>query len=54
MTSLSIEGLVVNRSGIPVVRGVDLSVSSGEISVLLGSNGAGKTTLLEKIGRAHV
>jgi len=49
MTALSINGLVVNRSGIPVVRGVDLSVSSGEISVLLGSNGAGKTTLLESL-----
>ncbi|NLR99970.1 ABC transporter ATP-binding protein [Rhizobium sp. P38BS-XIX] len=49
MTTLSIKGLVVNRSGIPVVRGVDLSVSSGEISVLLGSNGAGKTTLLESL-----
>ncbi|MFK0164411.1 ABC transporter ATP-binding protein [Rhizobium sp. NPDC090279] len=49
MTALSIKDLVVNRSGIPVVRGVDLSVSSGEISVLLGSNGAGKTTLLESL-----
>jgi len=49
MTALSINGLVVNRSGIPVIRGVDLSVSSGEISVLLGSNGAGKTTLLESL-----
>ncbi|ENN88762.1 branched-chain amino acid transport ATP-binding protein LivF protein [Rhizobium freirei PRF 81] len=49
MTALSVNGLVVNRSGIPVVRGVDLSVSSGEISVLLGSNGAGKTTLLESL-----
>ncbi|MGG6894348.1 ABC transporter ATP-binding protein [Rhizobium sp. BR 315] len=49
MTALSIDGLVVNRSGIPVVRGVDLAVSSGEISVLLGSNGAGKTTLLESL-----
>lgn len=49
MTALSIKGLVVNRSGIPVVRGVDLTVSSGEISVLLGSNGAGKTTLLESL-----
>ena len=49
MTTLSIKGLVANRSGIPVVRGVDLSVSSGEISVLLGSNGAGKTTLLESL-----
>jgi branched-chain amino acid transport system ATP-binding protein len=49
MTALSIKGLVVNRSGIPVVRGVDLAVSSGRISVLLGSNGAGKTTLLESL-----
>jgi branched-chain amino acid transport system ATP-binding protein len=49
MTALSIKGLVVNRSGIPVVRGVDLAVSSGQISVLLGSNGAGKTTLLESL-----
>lgn len=49
MTALSIKDLVVNRSGIPVVRGVDLAVSSGKISVLLGSNGAGKTTLLESL-----
>jgi branched-chain amino acid transport system ATP-binding protein len=49
MTTLSINGLVVNRSGIPVVRGVDLEAKSGEISVLLGSNGAGKTTLLESL-----
>lgn len=49
MTALSIKDLVVNRSGIPVVRGVDLTVSSGEVSVLLGSNGAGKTTLLESL-----
>jgi branched-chain amino acid transport system ATP-binding protein len=49
MTVLSINGLIVNRSGIPVVRGIDLEAKSGEISVLLGSNGAGKTTLLESL-----
>lgn len=49
MTSLDIKNLVVNRSGIAVVRGVDLIARSGQISVLLGSNGAGKTTLLEGI-----
>lgn len=49
MSALAVEKLVVNRSGIPVVRGVDLVAKSGEISVLLGSNGAGKTTLLEGI-----
>jgi branched-chain amino acid transport system ATP-binding protein len=49
MTALSVKDLVVNRSGIAVVRGVDLEVASGQISVLLGSNGAGKTTLLESL-----
>ena len=49
MTTLSVNGLVVDRAGIPVVRSVDLEAKSGEISVLLGSNGAGKTTLLESL-----
>ncbi|HWU62804.1 MAG TPA: ABC transporter ATP-binding protein [Ensifer sp.] len=49
MTLLNIKGLRVDRSGIPVIRGVDLLARSGEISVLLGSNGAGKTTLLESL-----
>ena len=49
MSALAIENLVVNRTGIPVVRGVNLIAKAGEISVLLGSNGAGKTTLLEGI-----
>nr|WP_280519054.1 ABC transporter ATP-binding protein [Shinella curvata] len=39
----------VDRSGIPVIRGVDLEAKGGEISVLLGSNGAGKTTFLESL-----
>ena len=49
MTKLSIKDLHVDRSGIPVIRGVDFHAASGEISVLLGSNGAGKTTLLESL-----
>jgi branched-chain amino acid transport system ATP-binding protein len=49
VTLLNIEGLRVDRSGIPIIRGVDLVARSGEISVLLGSNGAGKTTLLESL-----
>ena len=49
MTSLKVEALHVERSGIPIIRNVDIAARSGEISVLLGSNGAGKTTLLESI-----
>lgn len=49
MTTFSIGALQVDRSGIPVIRGVDLEARGGEISVLLGSNGAGKTTFLESL-----
>ncbi|MFN7168748.1 MAG: ABC transporter ATP-binding protein [Pannonibacter sp.] len=45
--TLDVSGLVINRAGLPVVRGVSLSAQKGQISVLLGANGAGKTTLLE-------
>jgi branched-chain amino acid transport system ATP-binding protein len=34
---------------LPIVRGVDLSVRSGEFVVLLGPNGAGKSTLVKTI-----
>lgn len=48
--ALQVEGLHVDRAGQPIVRDVDLSVSYGEITVLLGANGAGKSTLLDGIG----
>lgn len=38
--------LAVGYGGVPVLRDVDLHVSSGEVVALLGSNGAGKTTTL--------
>ena len=49
MSTFSIGALQVDRSGIPVIRGVDIEAKGGEISVLLGSNGAGKTTFLESL-----
>jgi branched-chain amino acid transport system ATP-binding protein len=49
MTTLQVEALKVDRSGIPVIRNAALTARSGEISILLGSNGAGKTTLLESL-----
>jgi lipopolysaccharide export system ATP-binding protein len=44
MTTLRLEGLVKIYAGRQVVRGVDMSVASGEVVGLLGPNGAGKTT----------
>ena len=46
---LLLEGLRVDRLGQPVVKGVDLSVAAGKVTVLLGANGAGKSTLLDGI-----
>jgi branched-chain amino acid transport system ATP-binding protein len=37
------------EAGLPIVRGADLCVRSGEIVVVLGPNGAGKSTLIKAI-----
>lgn len=46
MAALEINGLSTGYHGVPVVRGLDLTVQPGEVVALLGPNGAGKTTTL--------
>ena len=53
---LAIENLRAGYGETEVLRGVDLSVSDGEIVAVLGSNGVGKSTLnrtISGIVRAH-
>lgn len=49
MTSVAIEirGLRKSYGTVEAVRGIDLTVSEGEVFGLLGPNGAGKTTTVE-------
>ena len=49
MSMLEIEGLHAGYGDMPVLRGLDLSIETGEIVSVVGSNGAGKSTLLKAI-----
>lgn len=46
---LRVENLAVARGGVPVLEGLDFTVSPGEVVVLRGPNGSGKTTLLRTL-----
>jgi branched-chain amino acid transport system ATP-binding protein len=46
---LDVSGLTAGYGRAAVLRGLDLTVGSGEIVALLGANGAGKTTALRVI-----
>ena len=45
MTLLEARGIDARRDGVPILRGVDLTVREGEVVALLGPSGAGKTSL---------
>ncbi len=46
---LNAENLSISRSGLPIIEGLNFSLSSGDILKVIGQNGVGKTTLLRTI-----
>ncbi len=50
---LQIRGLAKTFGGVKALRGVDLTVASGEIHGLLGQNGSGKSTLIKILAGFH-
>jgi len=47
---IQVSQLFKSYGGLPVLKGVDLQISKGEIVSIVGASGAGKTTLLQIIG----
>lgn len=46
---LKVNNLTVARGGVPVLEGLNFSLSSGQVMILRGPNGSGKTTLLRTL-----
>lgn len=46
---LVVRDLVVQRHGVPVVRGASLDVRPSQVVAIVGPNGSGKTTMLEAV-----
>lgn len=53
MEAINIKNLSVAYENNTIIKGMDLSVPKGKISIIIGANGCGKSTLLKTIARIN-
>ena len=51
LSHMQAKGLSAGYNGEAVFRGLDLKITEGSITTLIGSNGSGKSTILKTLRR---